>query len=185
MSSPITLKIVLVGIGSVGKSSLVLRFVYDEFTDKYDPTKADSYKKIYQIDEKSYSLEILDTAGEESFSAIRDNYYKHAQGFLIVYDVTNIKSLKETEQIYSHIQRVRNSNKFPAVLVGNKSDLATKVSEEDVNLLIKELNIPHLTTSAKETINVVPAFEQVAKLIIPTIVVSSKPVNTKGCCIIL
>ena len=118
MSTPITLKIVLVGIGSVGKSNLVLRFVYDEFVDKYDPTKADSYKKLYEIDKIPYSLEILDTAGQESFSAIRDNYYRHAHGFLLIYDVTSKTSFDECEQIYQHIERVRASNKFPCVLVG-------------------------------------------------------------------
>eukprot|EP00834_Sanchytrium_tribonematis_P004096 NODE_184_length_13742_cov_0.550539.p8 type:complete len:188 gc:universal NODE_184_length_13742_cov_0.550539:3547-2984(-) len=187
MSTPTTLKIVMVGVGSVGKSSLVLRFVYDEFPERYDPTKADSYKKTHLIDGITYTLEILDTAGQEAFSAIRDNYYKHAQGFLLVYDVTSTKTFNETEQIYQHIERVRESKNFPCILVGNKSDLENEIEDKDLEELLRDMKVTHQLTSAKQNNNVSNVFEQISKLIIAANVA---PVKAKkpdqGCkCVIL
>eukprot|EP00835_Amoeboradix_gromovi_P006641 NODE_826_length_3874_cov_0.571656.p2 type:complete len:187 gc:universal NODE_826_length_3874_cov_0.571656:2794-2234(-) len=186
MSTPITLKIVVVGLSFVGKSSLILRFLYDSFVENYDPTKSDSYKKSHIIDGITYTLEILDTAGQESFSAIRDNYYKHAQGFLLIYDVTSKSSFEETEQIFQHIERVRGSNKFPCVLVGNKSDLVNQIPDKDLDALLRDLKIPHQFTSAKENNNVVPTFDQIARIIIPTIQTTSKVKSKKSCkCILM
>ena len=71
-----TYKIIMVGSGGVGKSALTLQYMYGDFPEQYDPTKADSYKKKITLDQEEVFVDILDTAGQEEFAAIRDNYYR-------------------------------------------------------------------------------------------------------------
>jgi len=76
-------KIIMVGSGAVGKSALTLQFMYDEFVEEYEPTKADSYRKKVMLDGEECQVDILDTAGQEDYSAIRDNYYRSGEGFFV------------------------------------------------------------------------------------------------------
>ncbi|KAK6035594.1 Ras family protein [Cooperia oncophora] len=64
-------EVIMVGTGGVGKSALTLQFMYDEFVEEYEPTKADSYRKKVVLDGEECSIDILDTAGQEDYSAIR------------------------------------------------------------------------------------------------------------------
>ncbi|CAF4438507.1 unnamed protein product, partial [Adineta steineri] len=82
-------KICIFGSGGVGKSCLVIQFVQGVFTPKYDPTIEDVYTKTLEIDEKQYSLEILDTAGSDEFSSMRDLYVNSGHGFVLVYSITS------------------------------------------------------------------------------------------------
>ena len=69
-------KVIMVGSGGVGKSALTLQFMYGEFVEDYEPTKADSYRKKVQLGEEECQIDILDTAGQEDYAAIRDNYFR-------------------------------------------------------------------------------------------------------------
>ena len=71
-------------VAGVGKSALVIRFVSDHFVDEYDPTIEDSYRKQFLIDDAACLLDILDTAGQEEYSAMRDQYMRTSEGFVIV-----------------------------------------------------------------------------------------------------
>lgn len=64
-------KVIMVGSGGVGKSALTLQFMYDEFVEDYEPTKADSYRKKVVLDAENVQIDILDTAGQEDYAAIR------------------------------------------------------------------------------------------------------------------
>ena len=77
------------GTGGVGKSALTVQFVQHIFVDKYDPTIEDSYRKQYMHDNQMYMLEILDTAGTEQFTAMRDLYMKSGDAFILVYSITS------------------------------------------------------------------------------------------------
>ena len=81
-------KIVVLGSGGVGKSALTVQFVQGIFVEKYDPTIEDSYRKQVEVDGQQCMLEILDTAGTEQFTAMRDLYMKNGQGFVLVYSIT-------------------------------------------------------------------------------------------------
>ena len=70
----------MVGSGGVGKSALTLQYMYGDFPEEYDPTKADSYKKKITLDGVEVNVDILDTAGQEEYAAIRDNYYRSGKG---------------------------------------------------------------------------------------------------------
>ncbi|CAF4443471.1 unnamed protein product, partial [Adineta steineri] len=93
---------------------------------KYDATIEDVYKKTVEIDGKQYSLEILDTAGTEEFSAMRDLYVKNGHGFVLVYSITSQATFNDLDEFYDRIIRIKDIEIHgqPAlVLVGNKSDL--------------------------------------------------------------
>ncbi|CAI4232853.1 unnamed protein product [Auanema sp. JU1783] len=83
------LRIVVVGGGGVGKSALTIQFIQQYFVQDYDPTIEDSYTKQCFVDEDLCRLEVLDTAGQEEFSTMREQYLRSGNGFLIVYAVTD------------------------------------------------------------------------------------------------
>jgi len=125
-----------------------------------DPTIEDSYRKQVEIDTETCLLDILDTAGQEEFSAMRDQYMRTGQGFLMVYDITTRTSFDEISSFRSQILRVKEDDHVPCVLVGNKSDLATQrvVTTTEGADLAKSFNCPFLESSAKARINVEESF---------------------------
>lgn len=160
-------KLVVVGGGGVGKSALTIQLVHSHFVDEYDPTIEDSYRKQVVIDDKVTILDILDTAGQEEYSAMREQYMRTGEGFLLVYSVTSRTSFEELITYYQQIQRVKDVEYIPVVVVGNKSDLETErqVSFEEGASLAKQLNAPFLETSAKQAINVEDAFYTLVRLV--------------------
>merc|ERR1712099_20136 len=89
----------------------------------YDPTIEDSYRKQVVIDGETCLLDILDTAGQEEYSAMRDQYMRTGQGFLCVYSITNRSSFDEVAAFHNQILRVKDAEQVPMVIVGNKLDL--------------------------------------------------------------
>ena len=90
-------KLIMVGSGGVGKSALTLQFMYGDFIEEYDPTKADSYRKKVVLDGQECFIDILDTAGQEEYAAIRDNYYRSGEGFFCVFSTTEAESFAHTQ----------------------------------------------------------------------------------------
>ncbi|MED6281293.1 hypothetical protein CHARACLAT_019885 [Characodon lateralis] len=70
--------------------------MYDEFVEDYEPTKADSYRKKVVLDGEEVQIDILDTAGQEDYAAIRDNYFRSGEGFLCVFSITELESFAAT-----------------------------------------------------------------------------------------
>ena len=77
-------KVILLGTGGVGKSALTFQFMYDEFLENYEPTKADCFRKKVILEGDEVQIDILDTAGQEEYEGIRDHYIKSGEGFLCV-----------------------------------------------------------------------------------------------------
>lgn len=92
-------KVIVIGSGGVGKSALTLQFMYDEFIENYEPTKADSYRKKIILDGKEVQIDILDTAGQEDYAAIRDNYFRSGEAFLCVFSILEHESLVAAEEL--------------------------------------------------------------------------------------
>jgi len=107
----------------VGKSALTIQFIQSHFITEYDPTIEDSYRKQVVIDKSVALLDILDTAGQEEYSAMREQYMRTGEGFLLVYSVTSRDSFENLKKFFSLILRVKDSNQFPMIIVGNKCDL--------------------------------------------------------------
>uniref|UniRef100_A0A3B3DJG3 small monomeric GTPase n=1 Tax=Oryzias melastigma TaxID=30732 RepID=A0A3B3DJG3_ORYME len=150
-------KVIMVGSGGVGKSALTLQFMYDEFVEDYEPTKADSYRKKVVLDGDEVQIDILDTAGQEDYAAIRDNYFRSGEGFLLVFSITEQESFTATDEFREQILRVKaDEEKIPLLLVGNKSDLEERrrVSVEEARRKAEEWGAQYVETSAKTRANV-------------------------------
>lgn len=159
-AQPALHKVIMVGSGGVGKSALTLQFMYDEFVEDYEPTKADSYRKKVMLDGEEVQIDILDTAGQEDYAAIRDNYFRSGEGFLCVFSITEHESFSATMEFRDQILRVKGDDNIPFLLVGNKADLEDKrqVSLEEAQNRAKQWNVPYVETSAKTRANVDKVF---------------------------
>ncbi|CAM4777751.1 unnamed protein product [Rotaria magnacalcarata] len=147
------------GSGGVGKSCLTMQFVQGIFMPKYDPTIEDVYKITIEVDEKRYSIEILDTAGTDEFSAMKDMYVKDSHGFLLVYSITSQATFNDISGYYDRIVSVKDIDTHgrPAiVLVGNKVDLEHErvITREAGQALASKWNCTFLETSAKDRANI-------------------------------
>ncbi|KAF1763172.1 hypothetical protein GCK72_011438 [Caenorhabditis remanei] len=123
----------------------------DKKTSENKPTKADSYRKKVVLDGEECSIDILDTAGQEDYSAIRDNYYRSGEGFICVFSILDMESFDE------HIVRVKKSdNSVPIVLVGNKGDMREQrvVPAELCQQQAEQWGVHYIETSAKRRENV-------------------------------
>lgn len=153
-------KVIMVGNGGVGKSALTLQFMYDEFVEDYEPTKADSYRKKVVLDGQEAQIDILDTAGQEDYAAIRDNYFRSGEGFLCVFSITEKESFEATQEFREQILRVKgvdsNTDSIPFILVGNKVDLEEKrqVTLDLAESRASQWKVSYVETSAKTRLNV-------------------------------
>ncbi|KAJ6249663.1 ras-like protein rasd [Anaeramoeba flamelloides] len=153
-------KIVVVGGGGVGKSALTIQLVQNHFVDVYDPTIEDSYRRQVVIDEETCLLDILDTAGQEEYSAMRDSYMREGEGFLVVYAINSRNSFDEVSSFREQITQAKDSDEVPMIIVGNKNDLENErqVSIGEGQDLAKSFNSPFIETSAKTRTNVEESF---------------------------
>lgn len=159
------IQVVVIGGGGVGKSALTVQFIQGHFIDEYDPTIEDSYRKECIVDGEPVSLDILDTAGQEEYSAMREQYMRTGMAFLLVYSVTSRSSFEETQAFHKQILRIKDTEKFPVVLAGNKSDLESEreVTFEEGQRAANLIGIPFFETSAKNRVNVEEAFLTLTK----------------------
>ncbi|RKO97280.1 hypothetical protein CXG81DRAFT_6201, partial [Caulochytrium protostelioides] len=160
-------KIVVVGGGGVGKSALTIQFIQSQFVDEYDPTIEDSYRKQALVDGETALLDVLDTAGQEEYSAMREQYMRSGEGFLMVYSITHRSSFDEIQTFFQQILRIKDRDWFPVVLVGNKSDLGSErqVSTAEGRELASMMGCRFLETSARSKTNVDEAFYQLVRAI--------------------
>ncbi|KIV87811.1 Ras-like protein [Exophiala sideris] len=158
-------KLVVVGGGGVGKSCLTIQLIQSHFVDEYDPTIEDSYRKQCMIDDEVALLDVLDTAGQEEYSAMREQYMRTGEGFLLVYSITSRQSFEEIMTFQKQILRVKDKDYFPIILVGNKCDLEGEraVTKEEGAQLAREFGCSFIETSAKSRINVENAFYELVR----------------------
>jgi small GTP-binding protein len=181
-------KIVVLGSGGVGKSALTVQFVQGIFVEKYDPTIEDSYRKQVEVDGQQCMLEILDTAGTEQFTAMRDLYMKNGQGFVLVYSITAQSTFNDLQDLREQILRVKDTDTVPMVLVGNKCDLEDErvVGKDQGSNLAHTFGCTFLETSAKAKINVNDIFYDLVQQINKISPVKSikKPSRGKICALL-
>ncbi|KAF7241732.1 Ras-related protein Ral-B [Varanus komodoensis] len=131
------------------------------FVEDYEPTKADSYRKKVVLDGEEVQIDILDTAGQEDYAAIRDNYFRSGEGFLLVFSITEHESFTATAEFREQILRVKaEEDKIPLLVVGNKSDLEDRrqVPVEAARSKAEEWGVQYVETSAKTRANVDKVF---------------------------
>eukprot|EP00123_Amoebidium_parasiticum_P000667 comp11533_c0_seq1/m.5990 comp11533_c0_seq1/g.5990 ORF comp11533_c0_seq1/g.5990 comp11533_c0_seq1/m.5990 type:complete len:184 (-) comp11533_c0_seq1:472-1023(-) len=176
-------KLVVLGSGGVGKSALTVQFVQGIFVEKYDPTIEDSYRKQVEVDQQQCMLEILDTAGTEQFTAMRDLYMKNGQGFALVYSITAQSTFNDLEDLREQILRVKDMENVPMVLCGNKCDLEDeRVIGKDVgNGRARQWNCAFLECSAKSKVNVAEIFYTLVRQINAQTPTQDKKKKKGGC----
>jgi small GTP-binding protein len=161
-------KIVLLGEPSVGKTSLVYRFVSNKFKENYISTiGVNLMKKDVDIEGFFVSAQIWDLGGQDSYKSLRKFYLEGARGALLIFDRTNMKSF---QKLKGWIEDVKKSCSWEVLmlLIGNKSDLKEKitVSEEEGNKFAQENNVDLILTSAKTGENVESAFKELLKRLV-------------------
>ena len=118
--------VLLLGAPKVGKTSIIHKFLFNKFLEKYKRTVEDFYTESFIVAGRRLELCLLDTEGSKQFPAMRSLNIMNADGFVLVFDITNGESWDEIKNIYEEIQEKRrehNSSNAPMVVVGNKSDL--------------------------------------------------------------
>lgn len=120
----------------------------------------DNYRKEMVVDGSSVTLDILDTSGQDDFSAVRDQFMTDADGFLCVYSISFGATFLEVGYLFERAQRIVGSNDFSFLIVGNKCDLVKEreVEKFEGKALAEGLGCSFLESSAKESINVDEAF---------------------------
>jgi len=159
-------KIVLLGDGGVGKSCLTIQLTQNQFVNEYDPTIENSYRKVINVDSEPCVMDILDTAGQEEYRVLQDQYIHRGEGFMILYSITSKHSFDLVSKFHHKIHVVKDEEEyFPMVIVGSKCDLedSREVSTEEGKELAKKFRCPFFETSAKVRTNVEESFIEVVR----------------------
>lgn len=160
-------RVVIIGEAAVGKSSLTVQYLRGFFLECYDPTVDDSYQKQTEVDGKPVKLEIIDTAGQEVYSSLRDQYLRLGDGVMLIYSVADRASFDRIPKLYQHLLRVKDTDSIPCVLCGNKCDLepenrVTFEEGEDLSVMLKG-DVGFFETSARRNENITEAFSYLVK----------------------
>eukprot|EP01033_Poteriospumella_lacustris_P001613 gene1613-1175_t len=197
-SKPREVKVVLLGDTGVGKSSLVLRFVTNNFKPYSESTIGASFmSKLLSVNGKSIKFQIWDTAGQEKYHSLAPMYYRGAAAAILVYDITRSSTFK-TLQNWVEELKSKGPKDIAIAIAGNKADLedSREVDRSVAQGYANEINAIYLETSAKEDTNVQDIFVKLsARLPTPqasdpnvvrasnnNIRAGTKPAAKGGCC---
>ncbi|KAG2196200.1 hypothetical protein INT47_004726 [Mucor saturninus] len=156
-------KLVFLGEQSVGKTSLITRFMYDTFDNTYQATIGiDFLSKTMYLDDRTIRLQLWDTAGQERFRSLIPSYIRDSSVCVVVYDITSRNSFSNTSKWIDDVRAERGTDVI-IVLVGNKTDLNDKrqVTVDEGEKKAKEYNIMFIETSAKAGYNVKALFRKI------------------------
>lgn len=162
-------KIVLLGEGRVGKTSLVLRYVQNTFSSKQESTIQASYlDKRLNIGKQSVNLMIWDTAGQERFHALGPIYYRDANGALLVYDITDRDSFNKVRNWVKELRTIV-GDQIVVVIAGNKCDMEKErqVNDQEAKEYAQSVGAIHVATSAKNGKGVEETFLELTKQMLP------------------
>ncbi|XP_013789751.1 GTP-binding protein Di-Ras2-like [Limulus polyphemus] len=172
-------RLVVLGGGGVGKTAIVKRFLFNTFCEKHQPTVEDLHYREFDLGTMTLKVDLLDTAGDLQFPAMRRLSIANAQAFLIVYSIEKSSSFDTMKQCFEEIREQREDfQEIPMMFVGNKSDLSPEnreILKEDVAEWIF-CDLPRLRTklmecSAKDNVNIKELFKgflQLAKIPLPS-----------------
>ncbi|KAJ1826903.1 GTPase Ryh1 [Coemansia sp. RSA 2599] len=158
-------KLVFLGEQSVGKTSIITRFMYDTFDTTYQATIGiDFLSKTMYLEDRTVRLQLWDTAGQERFRSLIPSYIRDSSVALVIYDITNRESFSQTSKWIDDV-RAERGNDVIIVLVGNKTDLndSRQVSTEEGEKKARDLNVMFMETSAKAGHNVKALFKKIAQ----------------------
>ncbi|KAI1720003.1 ras family domain-containing protein [Ditylenchus destructor] len=162
-------RVAVFGAGGVGKSSIVLRFIKNTFSESYVPTVEDTYTQVITCNQKNVcTLHVIDTTGSHQFPAMQRLSISKGHAFVIVYSVTSRQSLEELGPIILTLKEVKGEQivEVPIMLVGNKKDESQKreVSIETGQKLAERWGCGFIETSAKTNENITELFQNLLAL---------------------
>ena len=160
------ISLILIGESTVGKTSLMRVYNDLKFEESSLATIGiEVYTKNIQINEEVCSIKIWDTCGQERLRALSANYYRKADGVILVYDTTSIDSFNNLDYWLKSIKFYCKRD-IPIIIIGNKIDLENKIDKETLNNFMREhSNIPIFNTSAKTGKGINEAFYNIAQTI--------------------
>ena len=160
-------KILTIGDGGVGKTSILRRYVENKFLKHHLSTIGiDFLSKTLKIKDKEIKLKIWDTAGQERYRQITSHIYKDADGIILVFDVTSEESFNQITDWMEQIKNNVSKEEINLILIGNKCDLADRmVEKERGEKMAEKLKIKYFETSALTGQGINEAFEELAKQI--------------------
>ena len=160
-------KILTIGDGGVGKTSILRRYVENKFLKHHLSTIGiDFLSKTLKIKDKEIKLKIWDTAGQERYRQITSHIYKDADGIILVFDVTSEESFNQITDWMEQIKNNVSKEEVNLILIGNKCDLADRmVEKERGEKMAEKLKIKYFETSALTGQGINEAFEELAKQI--------------------
>ena len=159
-------KIAVLGQDLVGKTALISRFLNNKFPETRETTVEDQYKKAIKLNGVECELEILDTAGQEEYQPMMDDWIKFAYCFILVYSIDNKESFIQINNKYETIlkNKSKEKNKISIIILGNKCDLDNdnrKVTKEEADKYANSIGVTLIETSALNSINVNEGFLKV------------------------
>jgi small GTP-binding protein len=153
-------KLVFLGDGGVGKTSLAGRFVYDSFEGDYLATIGTNiHVKMVDVDDTRVKLVIWDIAGQSGFAQLRKAYYQNAAGAFFVFDTTRPDTLESVDEWFDALFDI--TGKIPLVILENKIDLESAIPKETIEKIAEKYEVVFIRTSAKEDRNVEKAFNEI------------------------
>ena len=163
-----TISIIMIGDTSVGKSTLMKKFISGQFSDSLAPTLGvELYKKEVIIDEKQYLYRIWDTCGQERFRSLSKSYFRSSEGIMLLFDLHSINSFENLNSWFNSIND-SGCEDIPLIVVGTKCDLKNNIKEENINNFVDNNKRIHkyFKCSAKDNIGVEEPFLELGQLII-------------------
>lgn len=159
-----TIKSVIIGDSSVGKTCILHRYKSNRFEDNSMPTLGvEMITRVVQIDGKFYTLQIWDTAGQERYRSIVSTYYKNASIVYFVFSLQNRQTFLDIPNWYNEVIATL-GDEVITVLIGNKSDMEyPEVTNKEASEFAQKHNMRYFETSAKNGVNIEPAIEEAVR----------------------
>ena len=177
-----TVKLLLLGDSSVGKTSFINRFFNNEYNENELSTLGIDFQyQILKKDNSIIKLLVWDTVGQEKFRAIPSKFYRNCDGILLFFDLEKPDSFNNISKWIQDINDNNNETNCILYLLGNKIDLSRKISLEQANLKAKELNVKYFEISCKLNINIYdPVLEMINEILNKNINKTSHKISTKN-----
>ena len=165
MIEDVSLKIIILGASTVGKTTIFVRYFHQDHTQVLSTMGIDFKTKFFKFDDKKMKINYIDTAGQEKFKSISENYLKGTDGVILVFDLTN----KETFDLVTYwheCMKKNNKSNIGKILFGNKNDLEDKreVTYEEGKELANSIGCDYYEGSAMSGENIDFVMNEIAKL---------------------